>query len=1160
MTGKLSDSSYLSPCKAGLIVFVLAVLVLLTGSYPLAAEENGDSKLLRYRVFSLRHIPAQKGKEYLAQAKIGTVSQLPGANMLLVTASPMELTKASVIMSVVDAGEEFGIREIFPASSSQDLPSNEQIAAEVGHMPIGTFSELPAGAGEAKAIIDVHNDAVIVVAPVGRLEEIVSAIENLRNRKLGTVNRESYPVEVEEEPNFAEVSQNKKPATNNEQQPTANKQRDANDVFFNKLFNSLAEAEKIAAGQAQKVSAPNEPNAVAVVPEPNEPNAVATAREVEVPSEPSAEQPKEAYLAAILKRLEAIEAKLEAAPQAEEVAVEIEEPNEVKVGQPNEVEIEEANEVVEPVPKVGPYEPVPIANGEDVLMLDLPAKLTLDEFLGFMGEHLQLNYLYDPTKVKGNVNLMLKGKFRGPIKVKDLYPLLAQVLEFNGFVMARKDNLVTIVPIAEADRIYAPIVRTDKDELEYGDVIVTRIFKLKHVDTTSAKNLLTTMQLSLKDKIREIPETGTLIVTGYAYRMPRIEEVLEMIDKPGEPKQFRFRQLKYTMAKTLAPKIEKLVGQLGGISITIGKSASPSALKRKQGESMAAFKRREAQAKRAAARREVAPKKGKAEKPGVYLDFDERTNRVMMIGLESELDVVEELIDALDVEQQDLRTLRLYDIQNVDAEEVRKKLEELGMIGRAKTSTRTRKPTTTRPPAKAGSRPPPAATTSSKTEEALVEEPQVIIIESTNSLLVNATAEQHAQIALIIGYVDSVTRDISVPYVVYPLENQDPLELSDVLNQLVRETVTGKDAKGAKITTTTKRIEEDIIIIADPKTYSLIVYASKKNQQWISSLIKQLDEYRPQVLLDVSLVEVTKNDEFSYDLNLISSFPDLVSTSGLTGLISGEGADAITSSKIMEKLNGMDRFIDLQSNKGSGTAFYGDRHINVLLTAMQTKDYGRVLARPKLLVNDNEQGSIKAQETTYITRTKVSYRQGPVGEEDIPVIDTTFEPYEAGIQLDIEPHISKGDQLRLTITITRTDFRDTAASLRTVDPTPPDKVTSDVTTVITVPDNTTIILGGLERLTQSKGGTKVPLLGDIPIVGGLFRSTANTDAQSRLYVFVKAHILRPGEEITGESDIEIVSAKNRAKFERYEKEMQEYEDWPGIKPKPMDPLRILEAD
>ncbi|GAH17939.1 unnamed protein product, partial [marine sediment metagenome] len=158
--------------------------------------------------------------------------------------------------------------------------------------------------------------------------------------------------------------------------------------------------------------------------------------------------------------------------------------------------------------------------------------------------------------------------------------------------------------------------------------------------------------------------------------------------------------------------------------------------------------------------------------------------------------------------------------------------------------------------------------------------------------------------------------------------------------------------------------------------------------------------------------------------------------------------------------------------------------------------------------------------------------------------------------LTITPHIAKGNQLGLDIKMTRSDFRFEEG----VTGKPPDLLTSDVTTKVTVPDGTTIILGGLEKIDQAKGGGKIPLLGDIPLIGGLFRNIRNFSEQSRLYVFVKAHILRPGEEVPGESDIEVVSAKNRATFEKYEKEMQEYEDWPGIKSKPMDPLKVLETE
>jgi len=114
MTEKPSNSSHLGSRRAGHLVYVAAVFVLFAGSYLLAAEETADSGLALYRVFSLRHISAQKGKEYLAQTKLGTVSQLPGANTLLVTAPRRELIKASAILRLVDAKEPFVIKAIFP--------------------------------------------------------------------------------------------------------------------------------------------------------------------------------------------------------------------------------------------------------------------------------------------------------------------------------------------------------------------------------------------------------------------------------------------------------------------------------------------------------------------------------------------------------------------------------------------------------------------------------------------------------------------------------------------------------------------------------------------------------------------------------------------------------------------------------------------------------------------------------------------------------------------------------------------------------------------------------------------------------------------------------------------------------------------------------------
>jgi general secretion pathway protein D len=224
-----------------------------------------------------------------------------------------------------------------------------------------------------------------------------------------------------------------------------------------------------------------------------------------------------------------------------------------------------------------------------------------------------------------------------------------------------------------------------------------------------------------------------------------------------------------------------------------------------------------------------------------------------------------------------------------------------------------------------------------------------------------------------------------------------------------------------------------------------------------------------------------------------------------------------------------------------------------LLTAMQTKDYGRVLAKPKILVNDNEKGTIKTTDTTYVKKTSSALISAGQAQQ---TLDTTvsYDPYDAGITLDITPHISEGKLLRLEISLTRSDFTSVLGDK------PPDKTASNIDTIVTVPDGSTIILGGMFKLNQGKGGTKIPLLGDIPLVGGLFRSVSTSDSQRKLYLFVKAEIIRPAESaVAGLPDLERISQRDRLAFEKHEAEFQNYQDWPGIKPKPVEPFKVLEA-
>jgi general secretion pathway protein D len=1046
---------------------LFAVLIFASGIQALADDAASPNETPRqspdkFRVFALKHISLQKGKQFLADVNITNVSQINDSNTLLVTAKPDVLVKAAAILSMVDSREKYAVKALLPASEAGRMPSPDTMAAQIGKISIGTFTNTPGGNGY-RAIVDTQNDMLFAIAPVAVMDKFIEYAD---------VAKRASPL-----PDL-EDGLTSKPIV--ESTPT-----DPNKAF-SELIDSISKAEQ------------NQPSGDTAKQKTKKPKAETVTVQ---PKKQAGKDDKKITG----KDKKTVEPNLEIAISAE----------------PNKEE------------KVrSPYEPEYTINADETLDLALPEKLDVINLLDLVGKYLNLNYVYDPKLVQGKEVYL---KVQGPIKIRDLYPLAESVLKFTNLVMSRKGNLVTIVPLESALEIDPALIGTDSGQVKAGDVIVTRIFQLNYIDTTNAKALLEGMKVGA---VTEIPARGTLIVTGYAYRMSRVEQLLEVIDKPGNPKQFKYRQLKYTMASVLAPKVKALVEQLGDMSIAI--SATPTA-------ATLASSRRPPMTRQPVPAQPTPVAAPGSSKPSIYLDADERTNRILMIGQEDELAVVENLIDTLDVAQQDIRSLRVYEIQYVDAEDVRKKLEELGIVGASRSTTGTTPSRITgRTPTQGAPGQPQVAPTPSPvaapgTEGELpTEEMQVVVLEATNSLMVNASPEQHALIATIISYVDSESEQKAIPYKVYPLQNQSPDHIAEVLKKLIEDVVKDKDGKIERVV---KKTEDNIIVVPDPNTFSLIVYANKKNQDWVAELIKTLDKRRPQVLIDVTLVEITNTERFNLDLQLASKFPVMKA---------GETFQALppSSAVVSPFLPGTVR--EAYSNPASrqAQAFYSDDHIQALLTAMQSKSYGRVLAKPKILVNDGQVGMIEST-----TKKNIPISNTTVPNQGSAQISTTYQAYDAGITLTIQPNISEGDLLLLIVKLERSDFIPTADQNR-----PPDTTANKIDTIVTVPNSSTIILGGMLKLNQNKGGSKVPILGDIPLVGGLFRSTQNTVDDSKLYIFVKANILRPETTLTGLPELERISERNRRAFEKNEERFQKYEDWPGIKPQPVDPLNVLDAE
>ncbi|MHC4645757.1 MAG: hypothetical protein ACYTBJ_09640 [Planctomycetota bacterium] len=421
--------------------FVIVLIFLLGGAClyaadgdPSAAVEKSAAEPVkasslsdRYRVFSLRHITAEKGKEYLAVLGLGTVSQLPGANMLLVTAQPSDLKKAGVVLELVDKKEPFVIEVISAVSPESEFGSREQLAAAIGEVLIGSFSNPPEGTMPAKAIVDIHDGKLIAVAPQNQIEKIVSALEMTDTQAPLPVEPAVLEVPAAEDVNAVSAG----PAASEDANVTGS------DAIFGRLLESLAEAEKRAADRKEEVSEPNEPEIVIIPAEPCEPTVVAPVAEPCVPTEPlepvvpveAVEEPgeltKDDAVALILRRLEALEAglKAKAEPKAEPVPQrppELEQPPEtapkITPTTPAVPKIQPPNEVNVPAAKATAYEAVGLQAEDAVLSVDFPEDLPLANFLEFVGKQLQLNLLYNPEQMKAfKVTIRVNGELDASI-------------------------------------------------------------------------------------------------------------------------------------------------------------------------------------------------------------------------------------------------------------------------------------------------------------------------------------------------------------------------------------------------------------------------------------------------------------------------------------------------------------------------------------------------------------------------------------------------------------------------------------------------------------------------------------------------------------------------------------------------------------------------
>ncbi|MBO6512512.1 MAG: hypothetical protein JJ974_00925 [Phycisphaerales bacterium] len=281
----------------------------------------------------------------------------------------------------------------------------------------------------------------------------------------------------------------------------------------------------------------------------------------------------------------------------------------------------------------------------------------------------------------------------------------------------------------------------------------------------------------------------------------------------------------------------------------------------------------------------------------------------------------------------------------------------------------------------------------------------------------------------------------------------------------------------------TAAFDPDIVaVIADPDNNQVVVRAPIKQQEDLEKLIDRLDRRRPQVFLQAMIVSVTDTENFTL------AFESQINA-GQFGVNTGSSLSSPPTGG---------SFGD-QREVGTGlagltAAVIMSNQIPIIINANQTNSDVRILSTPQLLVNDN-------QESEIVTLSEQPFQEISQGDGGNVTAFAGFA--EAGTTLRVTPSISDGGFLRLEYFVELSNF--TAASGSDGSPPPRDRNTVQGTA--TIPSDATIVIGGITVDNVRDTVIKVPLLGDIPLVGELFKNTTKVNSKSKLYVFLTPRIM-----------------------------------------------------
>ena len=431
-------------------------------------------------------------------------------------------------------------------------------------------------------------------------------------------------------------------------------------------------------------------------------------------------------------------------------------------------------------------------------------------------------------------------------------------------------------------------------------------------------------------------------------------------------------------------------------------------------------------------------------------------------------------------------------------------------------------------------------------------EVKLVSDERTNILIIFSKAANFDFFDNIIKVLD-VPVDPDVVVETINLEYAEAKEISGILNDFVGAASATEETKGttpdgeagtsrsveavirARTTPTREisaaaksaigRLSADTKILSDERTNSLLLMGRKSDIEALKTVIASLDIMLQQVQIEAVILSVGLNDSIQTGVQWVyqnvgdageltykkETRPVLAITDGGNTVTSDwREVDVATYEKFDLNRAGFDA-ADLAENMvGSALSYYGyfpGLNVQAIISAAKSDSDARILSTPIVMTTDNTEARITIADERPVITSSVSGTSSTSAR-------STYEYKTIGIDLTVTPHINPNNFVLMEITQSADDVGGNV----TVDGNEvPIIQKREISATVGVKDRETIILGGLVRKSNSESSTKIPLLGDIPLIGWLFSSHSKSDDRQELVILLTPYVLNTPAEATSEA-------------------------------------------